>query len=261
MGSHAITYAVVALAIAAVGLIAGFFWGRSNVRAQIEQAVGKEHVALDAREFAMRTQLEDAIAENARLRPLAEELARVQKRLEQDQSRFEGTRPDSTTSLGTAVPEPSGPDQSVPETLASADHAIQKLMQSLEAFNAPHPDNAAIATVKSGPASSPSDVANVPAQPPPHAAQEPIVLPQFAPAPEAGESGLGAPSAAAAKPPAHSDPASNPAPQDLAPGVAPATPSSPARKPNPPTGVRSGQTVDEWQEFARQLEALTGKKK
>jgi len=33
------------------------------------------------------------------------------------------------------------------------------------------------------------------------------------------------------------------------------------RKPAPASAAKPGQTVDEWQEFARQLEALTGKKK
>ena len=71
MGSTAITYAAIALAIALVCLLGGFLWGRSNLQAGIELAVEREQASLDAREFAMRQQLEDAIAEIARLRPLA----------------------------------------------------------------------------------------------------------------------------------------------------------------------------------------------
>src|SRR3954452_16693770 len=103
MGSSAITYAVVALAVAAVCLIAGFLWGRSNVKAQVEEAVEKEHVALDAREFAMRTQLEDAIAELAKLRPQAEELGRVQKRLEREQTKYTQMKAEFNATMGIAA--------------------------------------------------------------------------------------------------------------------------------------------------------------
>src|SRR6185503_3352891 len=132
MGSAAIIYAVVALALALACLAGGFFWGRSNVRAQIEDAVEKEHVALDAREFAMRTQLEDAIAENVRLRPLAEELGRLQKRLEQEQAKYARMKAEFGSAFGSVEPRMEEPDEpTLNEAPPSADEAIQKLLQSL----------------------------------------------------------------------------------------------------------------------------------
>jgi len=54
-------------------------------------------------------------------------------------------------------------------------------------------------------------------------------------------------------------------PQPPSPAPIPPPPPIPAqaepRKPATPQSAKPGQTVDEWQEFARQLEALTGKKK
>ena len=139
MGSHAITYGVVALGIAAACLLAGFVWGRSNVKAQVEEAVEKEHVALDAREFAMRTQLEDAIAEIAKLRPLAEDLGRVQKRLEREQAKYAQMRAEFNVTMGiSSEASAQGNSESEPQsapTRESADEAIQKLLQSLEVLN------------------------------------------------------------------------------------------------------------------------------
>ena len=92
MGSHTATYAAAALAIALVALLAGFLWGRSNVKAQIEAAIEEASVSLNAREFTMRQQLDEAFAEVARLRPLAEELTAVQERLKREQSKFNQMR-------------------------------------------------------------------------------------------------------------------------------------------------------------------------
>jgi hypothetical protein len=134
-------YAGVALAVALVCLFLGFFWGRSNVRSKVEQALEQEHVALDAREFGMRQQLDDAFAEVARLRPLAEEVGRVQERLRIEQTKYAQVRAELNTMLG--IDEGLGSEEVAdqPEEPApapeSADEAIQRLLQSLETFNAP----------------------------------------------------------------------------------------------------------------------------
>ena len=267
MGSHAITYAVVALAIAAVCLVAGFLWGRSNVRAQIEHAVEKEHVALDAREFAMRTQLEDAIAENVRLRPLAEELGRLQKRLEQEQAKYARMKAEFGSAFGSVEPRMEEPDEpTLNEAPPSADEAIQKLLQSLEAFNAPNAEKPASGEpakpvqAAPGPATAPPAVAaTAPSVPSVQPVPKPLAVPEFRPA-ATGRPASVSPSAA----PTDAVPAAAriPAPQTPAPASAPDTPAPPpVRKPAPASAAKPGQTVDEWQEFARQLEALTGKKK
>jgi hypothetical protein len=309
MGSHAITYAVVALAVAVVCLIAGFSWGRSNVRAQIENAVEKEHVALDAREFAMRTQLEDAIAEVAKLRPSAEELVRVQKRLEREQSKYQQMKAEfnAATGISSSSEENSELDAQPILPDASADEAIQKLLQSLEAFNAPGaetpaplPEPKTVAPVapavpapavpaaavpaaaipKPQPPARPAAISETPrpAEPPKAAIRPPQPAP---PAPASAQPPVRpVPTEPRKAEPLKTDPPkpaqnviSKPAPPIAAPPIvpskpapaannvparpAPATPARPALTPP----ARPGQQVDEWQEFARQLEALTGKKK
>ena len=310
MGSHALIYAVVALTIAAACVFAGFAWGRSNLKAQIEQAVEKEHVALDAREFAMRTQLEDAIAEVAKLRPLAEELGRVQKRLEREQAKYAQMKAEFNASLGntgeSSAEANSDAEAQLAESRESADEAIQKLLQSLEVLN--NPDAAADAAPLLGEA--PAAVSTAPV------AAAAVVVPQKAPVPEparavnSSKSATAAPEpatvtapksapataseparapmAAQPKPPiAAASPASKPVapvaaavPNSAAPqptkaappaprppvSNAPATPTAPqassqTSNQTPNQASKQGQQLDEWQEFARQLEALTGKKK
>jgi len=292
MGSHAITYAVVALAIAAVCLIAGFVWGRSNVRAQIEQAVEKEHVALDAREFAMRTQLEDAIAEISKLRPLAEELGRVQKRLEREQAKYAQMKGEFNSLMGIA-PQPAPEDASnldlqTPQASESAEEAIQKLLQSLEVFNDPNA-NADVAPAlieNTEPAPPPPPAIVPPAAPahptriaePPRSADAPKAVeaarpvaqlrPPETPQPSVPTAAPPTPertTAAAASPPRPPTPqkvvvSESPKPVVKTPGP-PAPPPAAPTKPIPAVPAKPGQQIDEWQEFARQLEALTGKKK
>jgi hypothetical protein len=308
MGSHAITYAVVALAIAAICLFSGFQWGRSNVRAQIEQAVEKEHVSLDAREFAMRTQLEDAIAEVAKLRPLAEELGRVQKRLEREQAKYAQMKAEFNASMGIqAEPSPQeslDTDAEPAQTRESADEAIQKLLQSLEVLNnpdVPAQTESLVARDTAPPSQPPSSAApaspvpaptrQVPVVPSPASAAQPAGIalpPRSASAPKPAETARpvppvrpAAPAPARAPSPAAHPPAKAvtpapapsrspaPAPAKAAPPPprmpAPNTPGKPApdmpSRPAPKDAAKPGQHVDEWQEFARQLEALTGKKK
>ena len=298
MGSHAITYAVVALAIAAVCLIGGFVWGRSNVKAQIENAVEKEHVALDAREFAMRTQLEDAIAEIAKLRPLAEELGRVQKRLEREQAKYAQMRVEFNAAMGSeeSLAQDSANSEPPPaQTQESADEAIQKLLQSLEVFNDPNAPAAEVvaAEIESAPAPAPPAVARPVAAAQPTRIAEP---PRPAEVPKAAEAARPVAPVRPAEPQQPRAPiAAQPIPERAVPERATAAaagrPAPPASQPekavafepprpvvkstsqpaaapaaaqakaSPAGAAKPGQQVDEWQEFARQLEALTGKKK
>jgi hypothetical protein len=299
MGSHAITYAVVALAIAVACLLAGFVWGRSNVKAQVEEAVEKEHVALDAREFAMRTQLEDAIAEIAKLRPLAEELGRVQKRLEREQAKYAQMKAEFNVAMGISA-ESSARESSEYEpqpapTRESADEAIQKLLQSLEVLNDPDaPADLKPVVGQSSepalPAPAPPKVAAATSAPrPPVPVAQPAVSPQprmHTDLPKPAEAARAIAETRPAAPPGMRQqvPAVPPSPKTAtAPSAAPIRPPIPqpqrpqpqkvaaqqpripvpntADKPSPTEPAKPGQQVDEWQEFARQLDALTGKKK
>jgi hypothetical protein len=289
MGSSAITYAVVALAIAAGCLIAGFLWGRSNLKAQLEDAVEKEHVALDAREFAMRTQLEDAIAEIAKLRPLAEELSRVQKRLEREQLKYTQMRAEFNSTMG-LVPEPAGnsdPDPAQSQVEESADQAIQKLLQSLEVFNDPNvpsDEKPAMGGIPATDLPTPAVATSIAVTQPARVAEPPRPAEISKPA-EAVR-----PVAPVRPAMPHQSKESIPAPlvSERAPAAAipaqrPVVPPQKVISPEPRKAVnnvpkqvvtaantsvpsdgqlaKAGQTLDEWQEFARQLEALTGKKK
>lgn len=260
MGSHAITYAVVALAIAVSCLIAGFFWGRSNAKVQVELAIEKEHVALDAREFAMRTQLEDAIAELAKLRPLAEDPGRLKTRTEREQTTYSPVKAGFDASRGIATePTTEGNSDPEPQSLRaqeSADEAIQKLLQSLEVFNDPGaPGNSERdnpGTADAVIAESATDTMSASRQP----ADIPNVVETPAPAPPKPIAVTPLPEEHKAVPVETRETLLS---DSKEPGVA--ARSSVRTKPAPAESAKSAQTIDEWQEFARQLEALTGKKK
>lgn len=250
MGGTAIIYAGVALVVGLVCLIAGFFWGRSNLNAKVQQAVEEGAAALDAREFAMRRQLDEAVAEVARLRPLAEDLGRVQERLKVEQAEYDHLKADfvATMKTGSAdlpdeqeAPAPKPVQPSAPE---SADEAIQKLLKSLEV------------TMKESEAQP-----EVPPEPP-QAIEEPQpVIAKQPPVknvkPEAAVSepprSVSEPPRAASEPPrsASEPPKAVSEPPRAAsepPKREPAIPQ--AREPKP-------AVVDEWQEFARSLADLT----
>lgn len=163
MGSTAVIYGVVALALALVCLFLGFFWGRSNVKLKLEQAFEQDHVSLDAREFAMRQQLDDAMAEVARLRPLAEELGRVQERLKLEQSKYEQMKTEFSSTLRSDSKAPGEQEQRLESAPApkSADEAIQRLMQSLETLDKP-PEQPGLPINESQPQPSKSNAPQVP---------------------------------------------------------------------------------------------------
>lgn len=241
MGSTTTSYAVIALAVGLACLLAGFLWGRSNLKSKVEQVVEEGAASLDAREFAMRQQLDEAIAEIARLRPLAEELGRVQDRLKLEQSKYDGMKADFDAAMRGGTSEqaaeqeiaPQSPDPPPPPE--SADEAIQKLLQSLETLSPPdlQPD---------------STIVQVPEVFEPAPEREPVEMPD-------------SPQVAAAPPePSQLEPEP---PQLIEPRPLP----EPATKPLPAQAKTPVQTpqakpdaVDEWQEFARSLAALTGRK-
>jgi hypothetical protein len=252
-----ISYAVVALGVGLACLLAGFLWGRSNLKAKVEQAVEEGHSALDAREFAMRQQVDEAIAEIARLRPMAEELGRVQDRLKLEQSKYERMKAEFDATLKGGAAEDSveqEPPVSTPQltmTPESADEAIQKLLQSLEALNQPDTE----------PNHGNGEPA-VPAASEHRPAVEPVVVAQARPV-------TPPPSPQAAVPARPIPPSSPPVQRTETPRTIPGKPvSTQPAKPKPPEVKApvqkekepAGQPVDEWQEFARSLEALTGRK-
>ena len=82
----AILIGAAALGIALLCLLAGYRWGRSNVRSQIEDALDMARVSADAREFALREQLDEKMLEVSELRAQANEVALLRDQLEQLQS-------------------------------------------------------------------------------------------------------------------------------------------------------------------------------
>jgi hypothetical protein len=283
------SYAAVALAIALVCLLGGYFWGRSNVRAQVEQAIEKEHVALDMREFTMRQQLEEAIAENSRLRPLAEELGQVQKRLKREQAEYArmkgefnaatiGAAPEASAQEPIQAPEPPPPPD-------SADLAIQKLLQSLEAFNEPDAKPPLVEEKENTPAGVPTANAAVPTAVKPTPTHPPVQVPEtrrpagLPPAPTPPRPSQPIAATARPEPVRQPQPVSKPLPvrepqplskplpltQPQPAKAAQPTPPEPRKplqtEPRKPAPTEAGKPVDEWQEFAKQLDALTGRKK
>ena len=257
MGTTTISYAIVASVVGIACLLAGFLWGRSNLQSKVEEAVEEGHAALDAREFAMRQQLDEAIAEIGRLRPLAEELGRLQDRLKVEQSKYERMKAefDSTVNGGVEVEEASQeappPPTQPTMTPQSADEAIQRLLQSLETLNQPEMQ-ADTEKIETPPPAA--------IQPPPASAPVAIADARSTPAP---------PQAIPLSQPRQIPPApAKPSPAEVSKHVqatpVQATPDRPkpaeAQKPAQTPPAKPSQPIDEWQEFARSLAALTGRK-
>lgn len=115
----------VAMAIALICLLFGYRWGRSKLRSQIEEAIEKERISLDAREFTLREQLDDQMAELVELRARAEELARQQQPLEQ--LRRKQIRESERIAQSQEKPE-----DAPKAVVESTDVTIQKLLKSIE---------------------------------------------------------------------------------------------------------------------------------
>jgi DNA recombination protein RmuC len=148
MGSTAAVFALVAVAIALICLFLGHQWGRSTVKAQVEEALENERRFADAREFALRQQLDEKITEIAALKPRAEELTRVQEQLKHEQAKYdqmkgdldvafkgaaaEALRNNTESFLALARQELLGQAQEANRSLEAKEKAIHTLLQPLE---------------------------------------------------------------------------------------------------------------------------------
>lgn len=258
MASSLIVGGAVALGSSLVSLISGYFWGRSNVRSQIEDALDKARVSADAREFTVREELDERLVELAQYRTLAEEvpgLRRQIQKLELERPRISaGFRVNSLGSEDTSSQEQQSeivdPAPPPPE---SADTAIEKLLKSIEErMNQPE--------------EAPPAVVEKSAQPPApkrFAVEIPPAVTQLTP--------KAAPAPAAAQPSPKSVPA-QPGPRPIVqpgPRAIPAQPSQRAAQPKPipaqsspkPAAPAPAAPKDEWQEFAASLAALKNLKK
>ncbi|MGA8087531.1 MAG: hypothetical protein WCA10_09505 [Terracidiphilus sp.] len=137
MGSTFILVCAVALGTGLICLLCGYFWGRSNVRSQVEDALDKAHISADAREFSVREELEEKMVELAELRARAEELPRLREQLAQLQSeRVRG----SAGRANAYAPGNNAPsernilekEQQPAPVQESTDKAIQNLLKSIE---------------------------------------------------------------------------------------------------------------------------------
>ena len=139
MGSTVILVGAVALGASLVSLICGYFWGRSNVRSQIEDALDKARISADAREFSVREELDEKMVELADLRARTEEIPRLRDQIERLQS--ERTRNPVAGRPGAYAQEnnnsfaeqkaPAKVEAPVP-VAESADKTIQNLLKSIE---------------------------------------------------------------------------------------------------------------------------------
>jgi len=288
MGSTAIIYAAVAVACTLVGLVIGRVWGSSNVKSRVEEALENERKFADAREYTIREQLDEKMAEVARLQPLIDEVSRLRMQAQREKLRYEQTDAglnldaQAAGSSGSLInSETSESVPNVPRPPEAADLAIQKLLQSLEATLQEPADEPAIPveeTDKKMPAVQTPAAVKPAAAPPPRPAPAPESRPTAVPRPVADPRPVSVspprpvPPRPIAVPQQVAEPrptiATRPvaAPQQTAPpqpkvdprsGANPrsAAPPQPAAKADPKPGPNSA--VDEWQEFARSLAALT----
>ena len=86
MGNTAILIGAVALGTALICLFLGYRFGRSNLKSQIEGALDMARVSADAREYSLREQLEEQMIELGKLRAYAEEVLLSQQQLERVQA-------------------------------------------------------------------------------------------------------------------------------------------------------------------------------
>ncbi len=136
MGSSLIFVCAVALGTGLICLLCGYFWGRSNVRSQIEDALDKARISADAREFSVREELDEKMQELAELRGRADEVPRLREQLEQLQSeRRRGPAGGRATSNlagnGTQFEEKLPVKRQAPAP-ESTDKTVENLLKSIE---------------------------------------------------------------------------------------------------------------------------------
>lgn len=88
MGSSAVIFALVAVAVFLLGLWVGSRQGRAGAQKLLDQALDGERKLAETRETGLREQLAGAADEIAELKPKAEELTRVQEQLRNEESKY-----------------------------------------------------------------------------------------------------------------------------------------------------------------------------
>lgn len=148
MASSSIVLALVAVAIFLLGLWVGFLNGRSGSRSLLDQAVSNEQKFAEARETGLREQLQTATGELAALKPKAEELARVEEQLKNEQTKYaqmkadldaafkgaaaEALRSNTESFLVVAKRELGGQTQDAKKDLEAKELAIKNLLDPLD---------------------------------------------------------------------------------------------------------------------------------
>jgi hypothetical protein len=260
MGASAIVIGAVALATGLIFLFFGYMWGRSNVKSKVEGAMDRARISADAREFALREQLDEMMLEVAKFRARAEESPRLpeppaQLKLEQVHgSAGGGSSAEERGNTMQAAEKLPWQKQKAAPAIESTDKTIQNLLKSMEEKLKQPEEEPRVVTQQSppppplprpAPTKLPVEEPRVVAQkvtPPPTPtpklpAEEPRVVTQKSAPPPVPTTKL-----PTEKPIAVPRPSPRPATK------------SPTTGP-PPAGK------DEWQEFAASLEALTRRKK
>jgi hypothetical protein len=244
MGSTAVMIAAVSVATAIICLCVGYFLGRTNVRLRVEDALKKERISADAREYTLRQQLEDKMAENADLRARVEELTRFQDPLEQLKRRHIKESAAQARQDTQSNQEPPVPAEEEAPVIDSADERVQNLLKSIE-DKLKQPANEPPIQPLQMPEEPPFQVDKLPE---PTMPLQPIVPAAVKPTPLAPTP---------VKVPVVSAPAVPVAAVTTTVVPSPAASASPVATPAvPPPAVK-----DEWQEFAASLASLTRGKK
>jgi DNA recombination protein RmuC len=147
MGSSAAVFSLIAVAIFFLGLWVGYRQSRAGARAQLEQAVASERNLADTREAALRDLLKDAKAEIAELKPMAQELTRVQEQLRNEETKYaqmktdldaafkgaaaDALRANTQSFLAIAKQELGGQSQAAKQTLEAKELAIKNMLDPL----------------------------------------------------------------------------------------------------------------------------------
>lgn len=280
MGASAIVIGAVALASGLICLFLGYMWGRSNVRSQVESALDQARVSADAREFALREQLEEMMVELSKFRARAEESpARLHEPPAQSKSqRVQGSASGAATAEepGEAVqatqklpwqkhqptPAPAPPVESTDKTIQNLLKSMEEKLKQPEAAPRPVPQQTTPPPRPAPPVEAPRVVPQKVAPPPPAtklpAEASPVVTHKGTPPPPpTPKLPVEEPRAVTPKS------APPPVPKINLPTEKPLAATRPAPRPpaKPPTPGPSPAAKDEWQEFAASLEALTRAKK
>jgi hypothetical protein len=254
MGTSAIVIGAVALATGLICLFFGYMWGRSNVKSQVEGALNQTRISADAREFALREQLDEMMVEVAKFRARAEESPRLQEPPAQLKlKQVHGSAGGDVTSeeLDNTMPAtqklPWQKQEATPP-IESTDKTIQNLLKSIEEKSKqPEAEPRVVTQQSTPPLPRPT--------PPKLPAEEPRVVAQKITAPPANLH--------TEEPRVITQKSTLPTPTTKLPTEKPSAVTRPSPRPpsKSPASGPAAAAKDEWQEFAASLEALTRRKK